>query len=177
MHIETYEEKQVVRQTEAQKLRAKFPHLYPTSASIGGYVIAAKNCRVELKRAFPGVKFSVRSESYAGGNSIWACWTDGPTSKDVDAIIQKYSGGSFDGMDDLYTYAATAWTDAFGDAKYVFANRHYSDEFVASVIEALRSQYGTIDGVLALTVHDYNQGFVRDPWQRILNTTLYDTKS
>jgi Large polyvalent protein associated domain 29 len=65
----------------------------------------AKLLRAALKRAFPGVKFSVRSDTYSGGASIRVGWTDGPTTQDVDRIAQQYAGADFDGMIDLKSYA------------------------------------------------------------------------
>lgn len=64
----------------------------------------AKLVRGALKKAFPGVKFSVRSHTYAGGASIDVRWTDGPQVDVVDAVISQYKGADFDGMIDLKTY-------------------------------------------------------------------------
>lgn len=61
----------------------------------------AKLVRAVLRDAFPGVKFSVRSSSYAGGASIRVRWTDGPTSDDVRRVTEVYEGADFDGMVDL----------------------------------------------------------------------------
>ena len=131
------------------------PHLIPNDGKLRSRVIAAKNIRIELAKAFPGVKFSVHGKRFSGGDDINVSWTDGPTSKQVDAIIQKYSAGSFDGMVDLYSYNHTDWTAAFGDAKYIFASRHYSDTLEAKVIEKLKGEYGSQE---APTVEEYNQG-------------------
>lgn len=64
-------------------------------------VATAKLIRAALKRSFPGVKFSVRSSSYAGGASIDVSWTDGPTTRMVDAVTSQYRGGDFDGSIDM----------------------------------------------------------------------------
>jgi len=61
----------------------------------------AKLIRPALTKRFPGVKFSVRSQSYSGGASIHVSWTDGPRAKEVDSIIGGFEGRSFDGMNDL----------------------------------------------------------------------------
>ena len=61
----------------------------------------AKLARAALKCAFPGVKFSVRSKTYSGGASIDVGWTDGPTTKMVEAVAKQFQGGDFDGMIDL----------------------------------------------------------------------------
>jgi hypothetical protein len=56
--------------------------------------------RTALKRAFPGVKFSVRSSTYSGGASIRVGWTDGPRRVDVERIAQPFAGADFDSMTD-----------------------------------------------------------------------------
>jgi hypothetical protein len=73
----------------------------------------AKLVRKALKREFPGVKFSVRTSTYAGGASIDVSWTDGPTTKQVDPVIGAYEGADFDGMIDLKHYCET-WLMADG---------------------------------------------------------------
>lgn len=65
----------------------------------------AKLIRGALKKAHPGVKFSVRSDTYAGGASIRVRWTDGPTVDAVEKVAKPYSGAAFDGMIDLKVYA------------------------------------------------------------------------
>lgn len=62
---------------------------------------AAVEIRKSLKKAFPGIKFSVTSESYSMGNSVNVSWTDGPMHKLVDAIVNMYRYGRFDGIQDL----------------------------------------------------------------------------
>ena len=62
--------------------------------------------RGALKVAHPGTKFSVRSNSFAGGTAIDVSWTDGPTQKSVDAILHNYAGERFDGMVDM-AYSVT----------------------------------------------------------------------
>lgn len=64
----------------------------------------AKLVRIALKREFPGVKFSVRSDTYAGGASIRIHWTDGPTKPEVEKITRAYAGADFDGSIDLKCY-------------------------------------------------------------------------
>lgn len=72
----------------------------------------AKLVRVALRDAFPGVVFSVRSHVYAGGSSIRVSWTDGPSTKDVDAVVDGFASRGFDGSIDLqYTIAAVVDQD------------------------------------------------------------------
>lgn len=116
------------------ELLAAHPDLVQTGDGMHALKAAATNIRRMLKAAFPGVKFSVRSESFSGGNSIDIRWTDGPRVADVDAIVDPFSAGSFNGMDDSYTYKTSPWTELFGSAKYVHSHRDYSDETIAEVI-------------------------------------------
>ncbi len=64
----------------------------------------AKRVRKALKARYPGVKFSVRSSTYAGGASITAYHVDGPAERDVWTFLQQFSGADFDGMTDMKTY-------------------------------------------------------------------------
>ena len=86
--------------------------------------VAAENIRRELKRAYPKVKFCVRSDY----NSVGIKWTDGPTVAKVDEIAGKYEAGHFDGSDDCYKNDANAtFADVFGAPKYVSASREFSE--------------------------------------------------
>jgi len=85
---------------------------------------AAKAIRKELKAAFPGIKFRVRSHTYSGGSSIDVNWINGPTEKQVAGYTAKYTNGHFDGMTDCYEYANDGRP---GGAGYVFTKREYSD--------------------------------------------------
>lgn len=104
----------------------------------------AKLVRKALKEKFPGIKFSVRSKTYSGGASITVSWTDGPTTKQVDAVTDFFEGASFDGMIDLKSYHDAILNGErvhFG-ADYVFSNRHYSVEFTRQVGEAYAAKTG-----------------------------------
>ncbi len=74
----------------------------------GAAVIASKQVAVlvrqKLKMEFPNVKFSVRS-SY---NAIRIGWTDGPTTVEVDPVVNCYSFGGFDGSIDM-EYSGSNW--------------------------------------------------------------------
>lgn len=126
---EIAEAKAETKRRTIEKHKADNPHLQQTGDQIRGATLAAKNIRTELKKAFPAVKFSVRSEHYSGGNSVNIKWTDGPTSEEVTKITGKYEEGSFDGMTDSYNYDSDrTWPDVFGGAKYVMEHRSLSDE-------------------------------------------------
>lgn len=107
--------------------------------------------RKALKAAFPGVKFSVRSNSYAGGASINVNYVDGPAESAVEDVAKQFEGASFDGMIDLKSYHSSEFegrTVHWG-ADYVFVRREFSqavqDEAKAFVAEALWADFGTIN--------------------------------
>jgi len=64
----------------------------------------AKLVRTALKKNFPEVKFSVRSNVYSGGASIDVSWVLGPTTKEVDAVAGQYESAGFDGSIDMETH-------------------------------------------------------------------------
>jgi hypothetical protein len=116
---------------QRQQALANHPHLTPVAA--GSYASAkhgAANIRQELKRAFPGIKFSVRSDVYSGGDSIDIRWAMGPTRAEVEAITGKYQEGSFNCMEDIYENDKDdIWTPLFGGAKYVSASREDGEAY------------------------------------------------
>lgn len=99
----------------------------------------AKAIREELKANFAGVKFSVTSENFAGGNSVNISWSDGPTTEQVSNISNKYQYGHFNGMDDIYEY--TNDRKDIPQAKYVSESRSMSDEVSAILLPIAEQIY------------------------------------
>jgi hypothetical protein len=127
--IET-EEKKKQEEARFQKEKEMLPSLYPwlitkeRAAGLSDPALAAKNIKIELGRAFPGIKFSVRSSQFSGGDDVNVSWRDDKVkTEEVEAIISKYQEGHFDGMDDSYHYAKSPWFEVFGSAKYTFAQQ------------------------------------------------------
>lgn len=138
------EKAQTKKQEQQDRLPAQYPYL-EVQGKYSGRVLAARNIRTELKRAFPKTKFSVRSESFSMGNAIDISWTDGPTTKQVEAITNKYESGTFDGMTDCYNYEPSAWKNVFGESKYVHASRSFSEKLFNKVVLNLVDEYGIKD--------------------------------
>jgi hypothetical protein len=105
------------------------------------HAIAAQNIKKELSQNFLGIKFSVKSKSYSGGNSINIDWELGPTTEQVKAFTYKYEAGDFDGMTDCYNYSNDFKTRQFqeknGSAKYIFCNRNIPDYVYEIIIKRL----------------------------------------
>jgi hypothetical protein len=124
---------------EKAALPAKYPYLTPIAAAPGksSHALGAKNLKIELEHTFPGIKFSVKSESYSGGDSIRLGWTDGPLQEEVKKVSGKYQEGHFNGMEDIYNYNDSPFPDVFGGAKYVMESRHESAELTKAAGMAL----------------------------------------
>jgi hypothetical protein len=153
MTQQDYAAKQAAARFAADALIAANPHLVAVSAKVDGLMAAAKNIRIELARAFPGVKFSVKSSRFSMGDSIRINWIDGPTTAQVEAIVNRYEAGSFDGSTDCYNYRGDrAFTDAFGDAKFVQTSREYSDRTLANVMAILDFAYQLPDWAFVLHI-------------------------
>lgn len=140
--MEDYKAKQAARDAAAKAVQAAYPYLVPVQSVKGGALIAAaKNIRIELARAFPEIKFSIKSRRFSGGDAIDVSWMDGPNGDQVDEILDKYSAGSFDGSEDIYRYSRDAYKDAFGDAKYIHSARQNSDKAIESALRSVLSRY------------------------------------
>ena len=63
-------------------------------------VETGKEIRRALRAAFPGVKFSLRGSRGTGYGWLSLSWTDGPTTRQVDAITNGFRDSYFDGMTD-----------------------------------------------------------------------------
>ena len=111
-----------------QQLKKDNPHLITLEKGLSRSNCAAKNIRIELKQAFPGVKFSVRQSLSTYSMCIDVTWTGGPGRKEVDDIIDKYQTSDFDGMTDSDVPRNNVWTDVFGGARFVSAERRGKDD-------------------------------------------------
>lgn len=99
------------------------------------YAQAGKSIKKELEAKFPGVRFSVRSKRFSGGNDVRVSWENGPTTKEVEQVSNKYQEGNFNGMIDLYEYDYNR-PKTNGSAKYVFAERSINNEGYKAMMQS-----------------------------------------
>ena len=131
-------------------LLAEFSYLDQLAGSKkSSHALGAANLRRVLARAFPGHSFSVRSDCFAGGDSIDVTWIDGPTAAEVDAIADSFQESDFNSMEDISESRHALFPELFGGAKYVHDHRTVSDETLAKVaaelgytIERFNGSYG-----------------------------------
>jgi hypothetical protein len=100
-----------------------------------GAAACAAAIRQELKEKYPGVKFSVTSETFSMGNSVSVDWTDGPEYEEIESIVEGYQYGHFNGMEDIYEYKENRDPDK-PSAKYTHTNKHFSE----AEIERLKAE-------------------------------------
>ena len=115
-----------------------------------------------LKKEYPNIKFSVKSDNYANGSSVRVSWTDGVPEKNIESFINQFQYGTFDGMTDCYN------CDNVKDmpqAKYCFTNRRISTEKREIIRKQLAEKMGIADSEDAIVPNDYivnTRGYLRD---------------
>lgn len=102
----------------------------------------AQTIRKELKEKFPDIKFSVRSESFAGGNSIDIYYTNGVPEDEVRKLVNKYESGYFDGMTDMYNYYGNR---DYPTVKYITVSRKITDDIQEKTKIDIAKRYGIKD--------------------------------
>ncbi len=108
----------------------------------------AKYIRKELKQWFPKIKFTVRSEIFAGGNSVNVSWENGPTNDKVDLITSKYQYGHFNCMTD--GYENTNRRSDLPQVKYVQTRRNITDDIMDQVFKSLQKNFVHFDEVSSI---------------------------
>jgi glyceraldehyde-3-phosphate dehydrogenase/erythrose-4-phosphate dehydrogenase len=76
-----------------------------TTKQMSEHARAARAIRSELKRRFQKCSFSVTSKSFSMGNAVYISWTNGPSQEEVNALVDKYQYGHFDGVTDCYEFS------------------------------------------------------------------------
>ena len=104
----------------------------------------AKGVRQALAKVFPGVTFSVRTDTYSGGASIDVGWLDGPTEKQVEAVTHRYEGAHFDSMIDLkeHVYHEVDGQRVSYGADYIHTRRRYSVAFAQRIADEVAADWG-----------------------------------
>tara|TARA_R110002110_G_scaffold58091_11_gene165268 strand:- start:915 stop:1376 length:462 start_codon:yes stop_codon:yes gene_type:complete len=109
---------------------------------------AARWLRKDLRRAFPGCKFSLNGSRGTGYGYYDCRWTGGPTEAEVREIVRPYVGSYFDGMTDCEVGIATAVGIA-GDGtvlrsgmRSILTRRDPSEAELAAAADTLRTLWG-----------------------------------
>lgn len=147
------EEKEAARAAAIESLKTDPAYNHLTQGAQSA-VEVAKNMRKDVKKHFPGVKFSVRKSSH---NCINISWTDGPTQEEADQVLQRYQEGNFNGYTDSYDFSRSPFNHVFGGVMYVFTNRDYSDQHTIAAIERVIKEHKQADHD-HVTLEAFNSG-------------------
>jgi hypothetical protein len=123
---------------------------------------AAKMMRQELKKAFPLVKFSVRSSTFAGGDSVDVQWDNGPVTEAVRSIVDKYQYGHFNGMEDIYEH--TNSRNDIPQVKYVQVQRTICESIKEQVFKKLQETHEHFNEVFSMDECNNNLQSMWNVW-------------
>lgn len=104
---------------------------------------AAKLIRQELKAKFPNVAFTVRSQNFAGGNSVDISYANAMPRAEVEAVVSKYEYGHFDAMTDCYEFSNRR--EDIPQVKYVMVQREITPEVREAVKAEVAAKFGIKD--------------------------------
>lgn len=125
----------------ADEMRISYPWAIADDGKMSGYARAAKNMKKELSLTFPGVTFSVRSESFSMGNAVRVEWDNGPCVKSVEVLTKKYMY-YIDKCTDDNSAQSKAVGAVLGQSKYVTTQRNVSPELKEQVGRDICTAYG-----------------------------------
>jgi hypothetical protein len=139
------------KNTDSGEERTMSEYISPTDV--------AKVARRELRKAFAGTKFYVRTSKYAGGSSVRVRWVDGPTTDEVEAIVGWMHGMTFDGMTDSSSYHDSVLFGEkvhFGNS-FMFLNREISVDLFRSAVAVVAADWGGNVNKFTIEVTDWNE--------------------
>lgn len=116
----------------------------------------SRNLREILKREFHGTKFTVRSDSYSGGDSVRVKYEDGPAYKKVNGIVSMFQENHADITGDYWDYDPNAFNCEFGGFSYAHCERDISNGVIDRLCEILIAKGNKDDRDLS-----YNSNLLR----------------
>ena len=118
---------------ERQRTAPEYAHLKPCG---GDATLIAKNIRADLKKHYPGTKFSVRK---LGHNAIYVEWVDGASRSLVSEVLSDYKAIKSMNIDDSISYKTHAWV--FGTIDYLSITQDFSDDAVSEAINKVNKRF------------------------------------
>lgn len=107
--------------------------------------LAAAQIRKILKAAYPATKFRVTSQSFAGGDSVYIDYQNGPPSSTIQRLTAPFQYGHFNGMDDSYEY--TNCRDDIPQTKYVTVHREITADIYQKAFDITKNYFGDFEHV------------------------------
>ena len=126
-------------------------------------VESAAALRQALKAAFPATKFSVRLDRGTAYGCASVSWTDGPTVKRVQEIVDRFEGEGFDGMTDSSIHYRVKLPDGRESGlRMVNTSRAISQALARLCAAQVAAFWGGVDRVPEI-VEGYGDGFAMAP--------------
>lgn len=123
----------------------------------------------ELTAKFPNINFSVRYDSFAGGDSIDVYYSNGPDYSEINDIAEKYEKGRYDSLTEIYNYKGQNY-----GAKYVMTHRQISEDVFEQIAKFYAKQNGLQYVDLRTYIPEYNSNFY-DIASLIVRNNGFDT--
>ena len=127
-------------------------------------VEVAKLIRQDLKKSFPNVKFSVKSRKGVMSSSISVSYVNGPICKEVENLLNKYKGGSYDCMQDMYVDDSSKTGPT---VEYLFVERDYTENLVQQAADYLKETWKLPQDTVSLRGTDFEDFGDVDNWVRV----------
>lgn len=131
------EKAEAERKAKAEAIQ-QYPHLNIVTEKYGGGKLVAPNIRIELKKHFPKVKFSVTSDH----SSVTIKWEDGPSARQIREVTDKFKRGYWNGQNESYENVPTAFNQTFGAVQYIDTSRKMGEQTRELLIEWLNEAFG-----------------------------------
>lgn len=132
------EEKRLATERKIESLKKEYSYLTMNPKTARE---RTDNVRKVLKKHFPGVKFSVRYDSFSGGDSCDVKYVDGPVHEDVAKYVRMFQDSHADWTGDYWDYNPTEFNKLFGDFKYTRTERTWSDEVKSAYLAEVARDY------------------------------------
>ena len=125
------------------KARARYSYI-PCPKTEGKYLRTgevSRNLRSVLKHEFSGVKFSVTSDSYSGGDSATVRWVDGPSKNKVEPIVDAFQTERHNVYEDYWSSETTATSVVCGGFSFTHAYREYEPSTRKYAVDFFRNHF------------------------------------
>lgn len=132
------EEKRLATESKIESLKKKYSYLTMNPKTARE---RTDNVRKVLKKHFPGVKFSVRYDSFSGGDSCDVRYEDGPLYEDVAMYVRMFQDSHADFTGDYWDYDPSEFNKLFGGFKYTHTERKWSDSVREKYLAEVADDY------------------------------------
>ena len=132
------EEKRLATERKIESLKKEYSYLTMNPKTARE---RTDNVRKVLKKHFPGVKFSVRYDSFSGGDSCDVRYEDGPLYEDVAKYVRMFQDSYADFTGDYWDYDPSEFNKLFGGFKYTHTERKWSDSVREKYLAEVADDY------------------------------------